>query len=200
VTGRSGGFTALELLIVVSIIVILIGLMIPLIGILKESSRKQQARRVVSQIETGLREYAAEDPTRSMPPQDSDHFIRFAASGMAPRLVNALIDLHLDAGLQTMVDDPADARLRVLVDPWRRPYRYQLDDAGADDPTQKVAPTRPDPARLDWNARNLVPFGYVWSLGPPRQGHAAQWTGDPDAQAGSGAAWIYTTTAPGTTP
>ncbi len=189
-------FTLVEMMVVIGILLVLLAMLFPVIVMLKESARKQQAHRVVGQIDASLLEYQSEDPTKSLPPQDPDAFIRTDPSGSQLHLIDYLIAMHAEGGLHPLVADQANPGLRVLIDPWQRPYRYVLDAAGAADPTKTVAPTRPDPARTDWNARNLVPYGYVWSLGPPVNGHAGAWTGDPDAIPGSGGAWIYTTSTP----
>jgi len=189
-----------EILVVVGIVVVLVSLLFPIIGMLKESSRRQQARQTVNMLTTALREYSSEDPTRSFPAQESDLFIRDDPNAKSFRFVNAMIMLQLDNGLQKLVPDQAANGTLVLIDPWKRPYRYQLDNAGSNDPSTAVAPTRPDPAKLDWNARNMVPFGYVWSLGSPIHGSSGLWQNDPDAVAGSGANWIYSATAPSSTP
>jgi len=193
-------FSLLEVLVVTAIVIVLLTALFPVIGMLKESSRHQQASRVIAQLEMGIREYASEDPAKSPPPQDGDTLIRFDPSNQQLHLLNALVAMQMDGGMQQQVIDPTQPGMRVLVDPWQRPYHYQCDAAGALDPTKPQTPVRPDPARLDWNARNLVPFGYVWSLGSPRHGHAGQWTADPDAEPGSGAPWIYSTTAPSGSP
>jgi type II secretory pathway pseudopilin PulG len=193
---RSGGFSLMELLVVISIVMLLVCMLFPIIGMLKESSRRQQARQVVSQLTDALREYASEDPSRNFPPQEPDLLIRGDPTNTTYRLLNAMEQLQMGGGLQQQVPDISGSGLRVLIDPWKRPYRYQLDNAGAGDPSKSVAPTRPDPDKLDWNARNLVPFGYVWSLGRPVHGQSAMWTSDPDAVPGTGAQWIYSVTAP----
>jgi len=194
-SGRDG-FSLYEVLVVVAILAALTGLAFPLVSMLKDSSRRQQAREVISQISDALLEYQSEDPQRNYPSQEPDLFIRMSPGATSFHLLNALTAMHLDGGMQTQVPDVAANGTLVLVDPWRRPYRYQLDNAGSSSPTQAVSPTRPDPARLDWNSKGYVPFGYVWSLGRPVHGAYGQWSGDPDAVAGSGAAWIYPATAP----
>lgn len=205
-SGRSSpnaGFTAMELMVVVAIIVVLLAMLLPVVGMLRESARRQQAGNVVSQLMAGLLQYSNEDPTRSFPAAESDLFIRYDPSNapvvppQVPHLYNLMSAMQMDGGLQVLVSDPVNAGMRVLVDPWHRPYRYQADNAGLSDPTTKIAPTRPDPALLNWNAKNQVPFGYVWSLGSPRHGSTGQWTSDPDAVPGSGAPWIYQQSTPG---
>jgi prepilin-type N-terminal cleavage/methylation domain-containing protein len=194
-------FTLLELLIVISVICSLIALLIPVTSIVRDSTKHQKARSVVSQLIMGLNDYACEDPSRSMPPSDADHLVHSDPTGASFHILDAMIAMHLDGGLHPLVADPGNSQLRTLIDPWRRPYRYQLDTGGAIDWNNVVQPIRPDPARSDWNAKNQVPFGYVWSLGRPAHGTSGQWLMDPDAAAGSGAPWIYLTTSPaGTTP
>ena len=188
------GFTMVEMLVVVGIVVVLVSLLFPIISSLGESSRRQQAAQTVAHLTDALREYASEDPTRSFPVQEADLFIREDPNASSFHLINALTQMQSEGGLQKLVRDQANNGTLVLVDPWKRPYRYQLDNAGSATPNVSVNPTRPDPAKLDWNARNLVPFGYVWSLGSPLHGSSGLWYDDPDAVAGTGAPWIYSKT------
>jgi type II secretory pathway pseudopilin PulG len=189
-------FSLPETLVVVIIILALLSLLLPLVGTLRESSRRNQARRVVGQIDMALREYRTESPTKSLPPAEPDGLIRWDPSDQQPHLINFMATMQMDGGIQQRAPDPQNGGLFVLLDPWRRPYHYVLDAAGSSDPTQAVQPSRPDPALLNWNALNLVPFGYVWSLGSPLHGHQGQMTNDPDAAPGTGAPWIYTTSTP----
>jgi type II secretory pathway pseudopilin PulG len=189
-------FTLMELLFVVGIILALIVLLMPIVGMLKESTRHQQAIRVIGQLEAGLNEYALEDPTRSLPPQDPDNLVRMDSTQQSWHLIDAMIAMHADGGLQTLMPDPGNPHFRILIDPWKRPYRYQLDNAGASNPAQTVAPTRPSTLYPNWNSHNLVPYGYVWSLGKPMHGSSGQLSDDPDANPNSGAPWIYPATAP----
>lgn len=194
--GAAGGFTLIEVLVTVSIICVLTALLVPVVLMLRESARARQAHQVVAQLTAGLNIYTSEDPTRSYPPADPDAFVRSDPTGASFHVVDALILVRMDAGLHPLVPDPDHPGQKVLVDPWQRPYRYQLDPGGTT-PDQTTAPVRPDPNRLDWNARNVVPFGYVWSLGSPRAGHAGLWsTSDPDLTPGTSAPWIYPTTSP----
>ncbi len=57
-------------------------------------------------------------------------------------------------------------------------------------PTQQAVTTRPDLSLKDWNARNEVPYGYVWSLGKLLHGHRGQMSNDPDAIPAN-PNWIY---------
>jgi hypothetical protein len=93
--------------------------------------------------------------------------------------------------------DPAQPGARILVDPWQRPYRFQVDD-DMDQPQ----PVRPTTRRADWNARDRKPFAYVWSLGIPRTGAARMLADDPDADGAGDAVpgWIIVTSTAATAP
>jgi prepilin-type N-terminal cleavage/methylation domain-containing protein len=187
--------TLIELLTVIAIVSVLASLLVPIVNMLRESTRRSQAVRLVGQLQMAIGMYATEDPTRSVPPQDADLLMRSNLSQGQWHVLDAVMAMHMDGGMQSMVPDPSNSQMRVLIDPWKRPYRYQVDNVGANNPTVAVVATRPDPTRLDWNARNHVPFGYVWSLGRPLHGQCGQWTDDPDLQVGSNAPWIYEKTA-----
>jgi type II secretory pathway pseudopilin PulG len=189
--------TAIEVLVVVSIIAVLTAALMPVVVMIREHSRMQQAAAVVRAISIAMRNYAAEDPQRRAPAAEADGEIREDPTGATMHLMNALEQAHADGGIHALVADAANAPLRVLVDPWKRPYRYALDNAGAADPSQPVSPTRPDPSRLDWNGLGQVPFAYVWSLGSPLHGSAGDMASDPDAQPANSANWIYVHSSPG---
>ncbi len=176
------------------------GLILTVVPMLRESQRKAEARNVVSQVQMAIQQYGQEDPTRSLPPAESDTLVRYDPTNGSFHLLNAVVSMHLDGGVREMMPDPANAGMRILIDPWRRPYHYQLDNAGAANPTLAVAATRPNPAFADWNARGLVPFGYVWSLGSPKLGQPGMMSGDPDALPVNLAPWIYVKTTPTSSP
>ncbi len=181
---RKTGFTLVELLIVIGLIALLTGMLIPVVGMILESSRKAKAASMVSALHMALRSYAAEDSAHRFPPQEPDLAIRGSGSAAAPRALDLLIPAFINAGVETLVRDAGGT---LLADPWSRPYRCQV-DANGDGVAQ-----RPDPALGDWNARGQEPFAYVWSLGRPRHGDAGG-PGDPDGLPGSGAPWIYVKT------
>ncbi len=195
--GPIAGITLIEALVVVAIIAALTATLLPLVAMLREHARIQEATAVVRTLSIAVSNYAGEDPQRRSPPAEADGLIREDPTGQSVHLMDLLEAAHSDGGIHTLAGDGAHAPLRVLLDPWLRPYRYALDDAGSLDPSVSVPATRPDPARLDWNATGRVPFAYIWSLGPALGGHAGMMAGDPDAQPGSGARWIYIHTTPG---
>lgn len=57
---RTSGFTLVELLTVIAIIAVLMGLLFPTIGAVKESARKAQAKNDVTQLATAVRAYYTE--------------------------------------------------------------------------------------------------------------------------------------------
>ena len=56
---RSQGFTLIELLVVISIIAILAGMLLPVIGVVREMARSAQCGKNQSQILGGMFAYAA---------------------------------------------------------------------------------------------------------------------------------------------
>ncbi|MBN8525835.1 MAG: type II secretion system protein [Planctomycetes bacterium] len=190
----ANGFTLVELLTVVAIIAILVAVLLPAIGLVREKSRVQAARQAVAEIGLALKTYALLDARHRYPlhnagaaslyvpaatptsgltatPQPLAHdpygdapAIR-AKDGSACGVLGALLDLGSTLPART------DAQGR-LTDPWERPYLYQL---------TRPAPAMPANALQDWNweatlgrprAWNALasppcaaPFPYVWSTG-----------------------------------
>lgn len=177
------GVTLVEMLIAVAVLAALIGLLLPVVGMLRESARRSQALRTVTALHMAARLYADEDAQRRFPAGDADRLLHRASPGTAPRTLDALLRVASDAGLRPFVDDPATAGAKLLLDPWARPYRYAVDD------DMDGAVERPG-ARTTWNHRDLEPFAYVWSLGRPRAGAAGVRADDPDGNAAGDARWI----------
>jgi prepilin-type N-terminal cleavage/methylation domain-containing protein len=188
------GFSLLEVLVVISIVIVLAAMLLPLVAMLRESARVQQATSMVEQLHMAIKMYASEDLQRRLPPEESDLFIRYDRVGGPPRLINQLENMGLSGNLQKLIPDPSgSAGISLLLDPWNRPYRYQPDAPPAD-PSAVGTSVRPDPQRTDWNARNQVPYDYVYSLGKIMSGHPFQLQGDPDATPPD-PNWIYVHTA-----
>lgn len=203
------GFTLLELLLAAALIAVLAALLLPALGLVRERARVQEARQTVAQLGVAVRTYvnldprhrhplhvsgpaslyvAAATPTSGIAP--TPHPFALAPAGDAPAIVaadgsrlgvlGALIEIGGAPAPRTGPDG-------VLLDPWRRPYRYQL---------TRPAPARPSDALRDWNwdATNMrplawngnaaparpAPFPYIWSCG--RGGSdddATTWIHDP---------------------
>jgi len=189
------GFTLVELLVVFALVIAMTTLLVPVVTLVRENAKLQRSTRTVAQLHMALASYAAEDPERRPPTPDPDAFLREAAGVAAPRTLNLLEAMGLTIGVTTEVADPLQPGLKVLVDAWGRPYRYQPDViAQTGDPTMVATTVRPDPTRLDWNAPGLAPYDYVWSLGRPRLGSAGLFANDPDATPPD-PNWIYVHTA-----
>ncbi len=175
------GFTLIEVLVVCAVVAVLMGLLIPAVAFVRERGRRIEAATMVAALQAAARIYADEDPRRRFPPQTPDHLLRIRA-GDAPGNLDLLMRAGLKDGAHRFAA-AGDGVGRVLLDPWDRPYRYAIDD------DMDGACERPDPAKLEWNARDLEPFAYCWSLGSPRGG-------DADAVPGDSPQWIYVHTTP----
>ena len=178
----------IEILVVVGIIFILVALLLPAIGVLRERVANTSARMMVQQVHAAITVYRGEDPLKRYPAGRPDRTMRWSqdGSGMADLLsirglaVNGSNALAVDGG------DP------VLVDPWKQPLMYIVDaHTNGDGVAIRPLDAAGDPVRVpedvsDWNpprgvpAKAMVPFPYVWSWGKPRSGSqlrskAQQW-------------------------
>ena len=158
------GFTIIELLVAISIIALLMALLLPVIGMVREQVRHQDARSRVAALHQALQAYAAEERRHRFPPQAVDLALRWSPSG-AGGVLNQLTDLGLKLDLTAL--DRRGNPPYTLIDPWRQPYRYQADNdllaaSGAVRPLGCDGVTEPLPS---WNAAGVRPWGYVWSSG-----------------------------------
>src|SRR5438105_2239358 len=118
-TAPRRGFTMIELLAVVGLIGLLMGLLFPVVGMIRESSRRAQARMLITDLHMAVRVYADEDPERRFPPPPTDHFLRYDLRDDVGEEVLNLLERGraLKGGFQRLVPDPEAQQLRVLVDP-----------------------------------------------------------------------------------
>jgi prepilin-type N-terminal cleavage/methylation domain-containing protein len=180
--GRTAGFSLVELLVVIGIILVLAGIALPVIGAVRNAVRKTQTTGQVQGLYAACEVYAIEDGRHLPPPVETDLTLRTAlGTSLAPRT----LDLLRDRGCQWQSSQlgPDEATGRALLDAWRRPIRYQP-DVNMDTVIDKPA------AQADWNAKSSEPFSYVWSIGKPGGDDAA------DAAAANAANWIYVKTGP----
>lgn len=181
VAGRAG-FSLIELLVVIGIILLLAGIALPAIGAVRNAVRKTQTSSQVQGLYAACEVYAMEDGRRQPPPAEADNSLRTAlGTSLAPRT----LDLLRERGCQWRSEQlgPEEATGRALLDAWRRPLRY-LPDVDMDGTMDKPAP------QADWNAKSSEPFSYVWSLGKPSGDDTA------DAAPANAANWIYVKTSP----
>jgi prepilin-type N-terminal cleavage/methylation domain-containing protein len=189
--GRRGpsskaGFTLMELMVVIGVIVALAALLMPVLSLVKRKSAMTSAANEVKQLALCLETYRTDDAAKRFPPPQSDT----AIASVAPTPGStALLTLLEQQGTGALRIRPLDGQGR-LTDPWGRPYQYSL-----------VRPVVSDPASLhDWNwdtalarerawgrrwdatakavAEGTLPFPYVCSLGE-------------DGRSDVGAGWIH---------
>ncbi len=172
-------FTLIELLVVITIIAILSGMILSGVGLMRERSRRVEAQQVVDQLVIALETYQTSDTRKRHYPLQPELYPTPVAA-MTPHVFALLPQAGASAGVLSlmmeqdlMVRGSGSLRDSVLVDPWGRPYNYQLVR-----PTPTIGTSRLE----DWNwdanhapprprARNrtagdtAAPFPYVWSYG-----------------------------------
>lgn len=182
------GFSLIELMIVIGIVVVLAGLAFPIASLIRNRANATAARQLVSQLVMALDTYASQDRRHRYPLHDQlfpvpslplPHALSMVPVDGASIGVLALL---IDAGLAPNGGRANDDHGR-MVDPWGSPYRYQL---------TRPIPTVPVGALLDWNwdaaasrakawddrGDRAAPYPYVWSLGK-------------DGSATDAGGWIY---------
>ena len=172
-------FTLVELLVTISIILVLMALLIPAIGMVRDSVRRAKTVALIDGLTAAAEIYAMEDGRHRYPPVEADQSMRTNNDVGALRS----LDLVRERGAQWRHADldtaPGSSAPDRLVDAWRRPIHYVVDDL-----IDKVI-ARPAPLKTDWNPKSREPFGYVWSLGKPSGDEVA------DADPNDASRWLY---------
>jgi general secretion pathway protein G len=162
-----GGFTLIEVLVVVGIILLLAGVLIPAVGLVQTRARVTETKQTLRELQTAFDLYRNEDARHSFPVVAADLSIGTA-------LQDLLEDRRMWQRSQRKID--ADGR---LLDPWGGYYRYALArPAPATGSTELSAwnwdavagherawGARPDPADPLKRITGALPFAYLWSLG-----------------------------------
>ncbi|MBN8524674.1 MAG: type II secretion system protein [Planctomycetes bacterium] len=157
------GFTLVEILVVVSIIAVLVAILVPAIGVVRERVRAAKAMEQVAEIHMALQHYASEDSRHRYPPQSGpgDLSLRLDPDDAVMGNLNLLRRNGYEIDLSGLARDGVAPY--PLCDPWKRPYSYQVDaDLLSVSGVQRPMPPEVCPA---WNTAGRRPWGYVWSLG-----------------------------------
>lgn len=167
--------TLVEILVVIGIALVLIAMLVPALGVVRERAATAQARVLVQNVHTAMGLYRAEEIMRRFPAMPADRILR----------TGTILDRLAERGLAVNGDNTRtiDAGAPALTDPWKQAVQYHLDDhSNGDGVAVRPLDAAGDPVRVpedvtDWNpprgtpARAVVPYAYVWSWGRPRSDH-----------------------------
>lgn len=162
-----GGFTLIEILLVVGIIALLAGMLIPAVGLVRNKARATETRQTLRELQTAFDLYRTEDRKRLFPTVASDLSI-------GTWLQDHLEERRMWQRSQRKID--AAGR---LLDPWGGFYRYALAKPAPAIPSPELAAwnwdaaagherswgVRPDPSDPLKRVDGALPFAYLWSLG-----------------------------------
>jgi type II secretory pathway pseudopilin PulG len=180
-------FTLVEILIVITVILILVGLVMTVVGSATRSGYIAATRQTVEMIQSAMDVYASEHHV--LPPTAAGNAL---ASNLGTSLPPQTLDLLVPDGFILRPERlSATTSPRILLDDWNRQISYTADSV----PGAVLSLNPPIPAALwpkDWNPQKKIPFAYIWSYGVPT-GHGDAW----DANAANNCtSWIHPTLSP----
>jgi prepilin-type N-terminal cleavage/methylation domain-containing protein len=135
---RTGGFTLVELLVVISIIVVLMGLLFPTINVVKNSANKAKASAAIQGLCTAPKSYNNEYGKWPEPANDQDFVLVF--NGLlnpqtGQKITNGQAANDNPRGIQFMELKIKDVTIPgsnqsplAFYDPWSMPYAYCFDN------------------------------------------------------------------------
>lgn len=162
----TGAFSLVEILVAITIIVVLIGILLPAIGMARGKVKQSHARQTVGELRLAFDLYRAEDPQKRYPTVRPD-------LGIHRDLVEDLDQRRMWSQGRRQIGGDG-----LLLDPWNQPFRYSQ---------TRPAPTRGVEALRAWNwdmdagheahwgqlvdpatgtlSSGPLPYPYLWSLG-----------------------------------
>jgi len=184
---REAGVTIVELRVVITIIVILIGLLVPVVGMVRAKSHERGVRMVVNELVQAVDAYRSEDDLHRYPSENADQSISLKA---IPGPGAGLLELLDRKGLWSPSASYKDDQSRLL-DAWGSPYYYSL---------TRPTPTAPANALHDWNWDAALARERAWGRRPSAAGvvgdgplaFAYIWSLGRSASATDATTWVYT--------
>ncbi|HEY3323655.1 MAG TPA: prepilin-type N-terminal cleavage/methylation domain-containing protein [Planctomycetota bacterium] len=178
-TGRVSGFTLIEMLVVIAIILILIGILIPVIGTAQQQARKRATRTLIDGLAAGIERYNVQF---GMYPPDGNIDSRFQNSsayllyylcgedrtGVTKRYVGldgkqkiTKFDPYVTVPEQHLTKKNGEW---IIVDSWHEPISYLNCAQNPDLVQARASGVAPDPAKY----HNYITFD-IYSTGPDRE-------------------------------
>lgn len=137
--GRRGGFSLIEILVVMAIITLLSGLVIAGAAKMREQSRINQAQIILQAAKSLDIAYRAEVGsivryTGTSDPEEESIRVFVAAMQQLPETQKILMSIGKDFVINDPVNDPSDANDApdIIVDPWGKPLQYRSWNDGTD--------------------------------------------------------------------
>jgi prepilin-type N-terminal cleavage/methylation domain-containing protein len=169
-TRSRSGFSLIEILVVILVIGLLMALLVPALGMLRNKAKVQEARNLCQRVVVGIQSYRLEKGLLLAP--DGGSFLDFRDDGTG--VVDTLMDRQLlNVGLDGQ-SRPVTGGKR-LHDPWGQPYRYVL-QAGADDQGhQPQALITSEAGFADWEHAESGTYVYSYGRRNPDGNDVDRW-------------------------
>jgi len=188
------GFTLVEIIVVIAIVVVLIGLLVPAVVLVQRSVQQRTASQMVAMLHQAVEAYRQDDAQRRYPTQPNADRSLSRREVDDARSATGTLELLESRGFQAGAEQEHDGEGR-LIDPWGEPYRYWptmlrsevvadgvLPDWNWDAANSRPAAwgRRPDPL-TQTVADGALLYAYVWSVGRKATGPAT-WIYTPDVR------------------
>lgn len=174
----ASGFTLVEVLVVIVVILVLVGLLFPAMSLIRRRANVLETEHTINALAQALDAYRLHHGHYPVPENGSTPRSGFLTSAIDPSRPR-LLDQLRNGELFTWNEDKHLDDQRRLVDAFGGPIRLVIgDNANKSNPALPKDSNKPKDANKpaaesDWNVEDVGGYAYIYSTGP--SGQVADW-------------------------